>query len=90
MYAVLHNELDVILFLMDFEGMIPLQCDTLVKSTAGAFYVPQGSYAIHLAAVCAEQYVIDAFFQFYYEHNFDVTKDVSVSRMLILNNKKVN
>jgi len=54
MYAILCNSLEVVLFLMDFEGMLHLEQETLVKSTSGAFFLPKKASPLHLAAVVAE------------------------------------
>lgn len=54
MYATMFNTLDVVLFLMDFEGMLNLEQEALVMSPAGPFYLKEGSTPLHLAAVVAD------------------------------------
>ena len=89
MYATLFNTLDVILFLMDHEAMYNLEQDTIIKSRGGAFYVPAGCTPLHIAAVASEQYVIDAYFQFFFEHEYDIVQDISVTRFLIIHDRNV-
>ncbi|CAL6003708.1 Conserved_hypothetical protein [Hexamita inflata] len=90
MYATLFNTLDVILFLMDFEGMLNMEQDALVRTESGAFVIPAGCTPQHLASVVADQFVIDAFFQFYEQHDYELATEISVSRFLIIHGKRVN
>lgn len=90
MYATLFNTLDVVLFLMDFEGMLCLDQDCLVKSKTGAFFIPSGLSPLHIAAVVADQFIIDAFFLFYSEHQYEISNEISVSRYLIIHGKRAN
>ena len=59
-------------------------------SAQGPFYLGAESTPLHLAAVVADQFVIDAYFQFYAEHEYDVGGEVSVSRLLVIHDKRCN
>lgn len=62
MYATLYNSLDVILFLMDHEAMYNLEQDAVIRTKSGPYFINAGATPLHVAAIGAEQYVIDAFF----------------------------
>lgn len=57
---------------MDHEAMHNLAQDVVVRTKAGAFFIPANCTPLHVAAVGAEQYVIDAYFQFFFEHEYEI------------------